>query len=75
VRWKEAYQGFGRRYWIDLIEQTGANVSQMARLSGVRRNDVYRELRKFAVTLPERIVHRGNWEDLLDVSPEPTHEL
>jgi DNA-binding NtrC family response regulator len=79
VKWKEAYRGFGRRYWIDLIERTEANVTHMARESGVNRIDVYKRLRRFGIELPSRPSHspgrRGNWGDLSNAHPEPTHEL
>jgi len=43
---KDAKQNFEREYLVQLVELTGGNVSQAAKLSGKHRADLYELLRK-----------------------------
>jgi transcriptional regulator of acetoin/glycerol metabolism len=53
-----------RRFWCQLLEDTRANVYQMARRAAVPRFTVYRALRRYGLALPPRRQHRGNWHGL-----------
>jgi hypothetical protein len=62
--WEKAYEIFGYNYWHDLMIACNANVCDMARRSGLHRSNVYRELKRFEIVLPENKQRYGNWGDL-----------
>ena len=46
---EEAKNKFNRRYWLDLFEKTGGNITEMSRLSQRYRADVYKILKKYGL--------------------------
>ncbi len=46
---KEAKESFERRYLVQLLELTGGNISQAAKLAGKYRADLYALLKKYAL--------------------------
>lgn len=52
-------------YWTELTARHAANVSAMARESGIQRTVVYRHLKACCIALPPRPKsHRGKWQTL-----------
>jgi two-component system, NtrC family, response regulator GlrR len=49
----EAKKDFEKRYLQDLLEVTGGNISEIARISGRYRADIYRLMSKYGVSRPD----------------------
>jgi hypothetical protein len=68
-RWKAERLEFGREYWQALIAECEANVTAMGRIAGIRRNEVYKVLKRYGVLLPPRPPshpgRRGSWGQLV----------
>jgi transcriptional regulator of acetoin/glycerol metabolism len=53
-----------KAYLTDLLEQTGWNISEAARIAGLNRTCVHKRLRRYGVYRPvARRVHRGAWAE------------
>jgi hypothetical protein len=50
--WQEAYEQLGREYFTELIAWCQANVCEMAKVAGTRRQNIYRFLHRFGLELP-----------------------
>lgn len=53
-----------RQYLCSVIEQSGGNISQAARIAGLNRTYLYELLRRYGIETkaqPQR--HRGNWNE------------
>lgn len=49
LRFREARKGFERAYFANLLQMTGGNVSEAARLSGLARQNFYAHLKRLAI--------------------------
>jgi hypothetical protein len=47
--WRKAKADQQRRYWVELAEYCRGNVSEMGRISDVRRGNVYKILRSLGL--------------------------
>jgi two-component system nitrogen regulation response regulator NtrX len=46
VSLKQARQDFERRYILEVLEQSGGNISRTAQLLGIERSNLHRKLRQ-----------------------------
>lgn len=70
MKYDEAMAAASKDYLEKLLIETGGNMSQAARISGLNRTGLYKTLRRAGVPLPERPGLR--WGRFCDM-PKPKH--
>ncbi len=49
MKWSQAKEEFTRQYLIELFEKTGGNISSVAQISGIPRENIYRKCKQYSI--------------------------